>query len=175
MSDLIEKAMKFATLAHGDQVRKYGGELYINHPRRVAATLERIGCDNRTIATGWLHDVIEDCGVTFETIREKFGATVAWYVWGMTDQAPKHWKRIIRKSWEAGRLSMCYYEVQTCKLADIKDNSESIIKYDPNFAKIYIPEKEVVVTSLTKGHKDLREEVLEQLDWCKKQLGVPTL
>lgn len=48
-----------ATIAHRFQTDKIGVP-YIEHPRRVAAKLD----DPKHIAAAWLHDVVEDCGIT---------------------------------------------------------------------------------------------------------------
>ncbi|MBQ9395293.1 MAG: bifunctional (p)ppGpp synthetase/guanosine-3',5'-bis(diphosphate) 3'-pyrophosphohydrolase [Proteobacteria bacterium] len=65
MSDLVEKALEFATKCHKGQVDK-GGCDYIEHPKRVAAECEND--DEKVVAL--LHDTMEDCGVTAQTLRE---------------------------------------------------------------------------------------------------------
>lgn len=55
----IAAAKAIATIAHRNQTDKIG-EPYIDHPRRVAARLHK----PKHIAAPWLHDVIEDCGIT---------------------------------------------------------------------------------------------------------------
>ena len=44
---------------------------------------------------------------------------------------------------------------QTIKLADLIDNSASITKYDPKFAKVYMKEKKDLLEVLDKGDKNL--------------------
>ena len=36
------------------------------------------------LAACWLHDVIEDCGVNFSTVSQRFNGVVADYVWSVT-------------------------------------------------------------------------------------------
>ncbi|MBT2548095.1 phosphohydrolase [Arthrobacter sp. ISL-65] len=57
-------AKAIATIAHRFQTDKIGVP-YIEHPRRVAAKLD----DSKHIAAAWLHDVIEDCGITADDLR----------------------------------------------------------------------------------------------------------
>ena len=64
----IEKAIYFATFAHKEQVRK-SGEAYIVHPIQVAGILAELKLDPDTIATGFLHDVVEDTGFSIDDIE----------------------------------------------------------------------------------------------------------
>ena len=73
----------FANRAHQGQKRK-SGDLYITHPIAVASLLANIKMDSQTIAASLLHDVIEDCGVTTEQLKEKFGGNIADLVEGTT-------------------------------------------------------------------------------------------
>ncbi len=80
---LLERAFEFASEKHAEQRRKTG-EPYINHPTAVAGILAELGMDDVTIAAGFLHDVVEDCGVTYEEMQARFGADVAQLVEGVT-------------------------------------------------------------------------------------------
>tara|TARA_B100000700_G_C15062324_1_gene866742 strand:+ start:3868 stop:6015 length:2148 start_codon:yes stop_codon:yes gene_type:complete len=73
----------FAERAHKGQIRK-SGDLYITHPLAVATLLAEIKMDYQTIAASLLHDVIEDCGISTEQLKEKFGKNIADLVEGAT-------------------------------------------------------------------------------------------
>lgn len=60
-------AEQIARTAHAGQFRRDGVTPYITHPAAVADRLA--GEDDLTIATAWLHDVLEDTGETKETLR----------------------------------------------------------------------------------------------------------
>ena len=60
------------------------GEPYIEHPIAVAGILAELGMDDTTLAAGLLHDVVEDCGVTFNDLATRFGIEVAQLVDGVT-------------------------------------------------------------------------------------------
>jgi hypothetical protein len=62
---IVEKASQLAMIAHGLQKDK-AGHPYIDHPRRVAEALESQGESAEVVATGWLHDVLEDTTMTAE-------------------------------------------------------------------------------------------------------------
>ena len=80
---MIEKAYKFAKASHGDQKRK-SGEPYIIHPIEVAYILAKWQTGPRTIASGLLHDIIEDTEITKEEIAELFDDEIAEIVDGVT-------------------------------------------------------------------------------------------
>lgn len=79
----VKKAYEFANEAHRLQKRK-SGEPYIIHPIQVAATLASLHMDPQTVASGFLHDVVEDTPVTLEDLAEQFGSDVAGIVDGVT-------------------------------------------------------------------------------------------
>lgn len=81
--DLIRKAYHFAAHAHRDQVRQ-SGEPYIIHPIYVATNLADLKMDSRTIAAGFLHDVLEDTQTTQEDMDREFGVEVRELVEGVS-------------------------------------------------------------------------------------------
>ncbi len=80
---VIEKAYVFSEKAHEGQIRR-SGEAYISHPLSVAGILADLHLDLDTIATGLLHDTVEDTHATLEDIRREFGETIAMLVDGVT-------------------------------------------------------------------------------------------
>ena len=81
--ETLNKAYDFALKAHKKQKRDEGVP-YIIHPIAVADILSDLKLDSATIATGLLHDTIEDTHATYETIKEEFGQEVADLVDGVT-------------------------------------------------------------------------------------------
>ncbi len=80
---VIEKAYHFSERMHEGQIRR-SGEPYISHPLSVAAILADLHLDLDTIATGLLHDTVEDTEATLEDIRREFGEVIAHLVDGVT-------------------------------------------------------------------------------------------
>ena len=81
--ELIQKAYVFTAKVHHGQLRK-SGEPYLIHPLNVSFILADWNLDEETIATGLLHDTVEDTVASIEEIRELFGDTVALMVDGVT-------------------------------------------------------------------------------------------
>ena len=81
--ETLSKAYDFALKAHEKQKRDEGSP-YIIHPVAVANILTELKLDSATIATGLLHDTIEDTHATYKTIEKEFGKEVADLVDGVT-------------------------------------------------------------------------------------------
>ncbi len=79
----LSKAYSFAWNAHKDQKRD-SGDPYLMHPVAVADILTDLKLDSATIATGLLHDTIEDTKTTYKTVEKEFGREVADLVDGVT-------------------------------------------------------------------------------------------
>ena len=82
-ADLIQKAYYFAEECHRGQMRM-SGEPYIAHPLEAANFLAELKLDADTIMAALLHDVIEDCEITYDEIKDSFGEPVAKLVDGVT-------------------------------------------------------------------------------------------
>ena len=82
-TEKLNKAYDFAIKAHSNQKRA-SGDPYSVHPIEVANILTDLKLDTATIATGLLHDTIEDTFATYETIKGEFGDEVADLVDGVT-------------------------------------------------------------------------------------------
>lgn len=80
---MVQKAYEYARDAHSEQYRK-SGEPYIIHPIQVAGILADLEMDPATVAAGFLHDVVEDTGVSLGEIEGAFNAEVAMLVDGVT-------------------------------------------------------------------------------------------
>ncbi|WP_082128579.1 RelA/SpoT family protein [Kosmotoga pacifica] len=79
----IIEAYEFAFTHHQTQFRD-SGEPFITHPVEVAKILAELNADLDTILAGILHDVVEDCDVSIDEVKEKFGKDVANIVNGVT-------------------------------------------------------------------------------------------
>src|SRR6058998_1811591 len=81
--DLLRRAYLFLAREHKGQKRA-SGESYLVHPLEVANILANMKLDEVSVATGLLHDVVEDTLVDLDTIRKYFGEEIAHLVNGLT-------------------------------------------------------------------------------------------
>jgi guanosine-3',5'-bis(diphosphate) 3'-pyrophosphohydrolase len=156
MTKLERKAKYYAAFWHTGQVRKYTGKPYITHPCMVAHIVKSVPHVEEQVCAAYLHDVLEDTDCTLEEIRSQFGGFIALMVDELTDSCTgcaKHpgENRQQRKARDRARLRDALPETKTVKLADLIDNSSSIMKYDPNFAKVYLREKRLLLDEALVG------------------------
>jgi guanosine-3',5'-bis(diphosphate) 3'-pyrophosphohydrolase len=81
--ELIQRAYVFSAKVHQGQTR-LSGEPYLSHPLAVAHILGDLTMDVPTVATGLLHDTVEDTLSTIEEIEEIFGPEIKHLVDGVT-------------------------------------------------------------------------------------------
>ncbi|XDD45401.1 bifunctional (p)ppGpp synthetase/guanosine-3',5'-bis(diphosphate) 3'-pyrophosphohydrolase [Leptospira sp. WS39.C2] len=82
-AQFVEKAYSIADKMHEGQ-KRLSGEPYIIHPMNVASVLDELGLDERAIAAGLLHDVVEDTSYSKEDMAREFGEDIAALVEGVT-------------------------------------------------------------------------------------------
>jgi guanosine-3',5'-bis(diphosphate) 3'-pyrophosphohydrolase len=151
--NLAYEAMIFAREVHKDQRRKYTNNPYTDHLAEVAG-IAVTACPERLrpemmVAVAWLHDCMEDQGVTLETLEQKFGSTIAYAVSQLSDMETGN--RAARKAASRERLSRAWDWVQTIKCADLISNTSSIVMHDPKFAEVYLEEKRLLLDALTQA------------------------
>jgi len=81
--DLLRRAYLFSAREHKGQVRM-SGEPYLVHPLEVASILAELKLDPVCVATGLLHDIVEDTEASVAEIEEYFGPEIAHLVDGLT-------------------------------------------------------------------------------------------
>jgi GTP diphosphokinase / guanosine-3',5'-bis(diphosphate) 3'-diphosphatase len=81
--DLIRAAYVYSARVHQGQTRM-SGEPYLTHPVAVAAILAQMRLDEASVATGLLHDTVEDTLTTLEDVENYFGTEIATLVDGVT-------------------------------------------------------------------------------------------
>jgi len=131
----VEKAYKFAELAHEGQFRK-SGDPYITHPVAVATNLAELELDVDTISAALLHDVIEDTSVTLPEIRDEFGDEIAYITDGVTKlERFKFSSREERQAENMRKMLIAMagdVRVILIKLSDRLHNMQTIWALDPD-------------------------------------------
>src|SRR3954470_5990120 len=81
--ELLERAYRFSERAHEGQ-KRLSGDKYVSHCVEVAKILVDLQLDSTTVASGLIHDVVEDTSVTVDDIESEFGKEIAEIVDGLT-------------------------------------------------------------------------------------------
>jgi GTP diphosphokinase / guanosine-3',5'-bis(diphosphate) 3'-diphosphatase len=81
--ELLVRAYRFSEEAHRGQKRN-SGEPYVTHAVEVAKILAELQLDTATVASGLIHDVVEDTKITIADVEREFGAEIAAIVDGLT-------------------------------------------------------------------------------------------
>lgn len=126
-SPLLHRAMEFAAFKHDGQYRKHPilKIPYIAHPALVGLTLSKLGYADEVVAAGFLHDVVEDCGVTLEELETMFSAKVA----DLVDQVSEPKKNLswrARKNAYRKKMKTADVEAVAIAVADHLHNLQSL-------------------------------------------------
>lgn len=139
-------ALNFATEAHKGQTRRHGGGSYIAHPVRVARAVAHL--PEPVVMAALLHDVLEDCPVTYADLDAAFGSEVADIVRELTGD---HAEQLLA----APRYSPAACAIKT---ADKTDNILDFMRGPEGFAKTHrYAEHAYRVWSLM-AHRDRRTD-----------------
>jgi len=164
--ELFLSAKMFATAAHEaiKHRRKYTLRPYIEHPIAVAMILRKWGCSWLEQAAACLHDVLEDTGVSADTLRLFFPEVLVVMVEGLSDvSTPEDGGREIRKQIDREHTWAQDAKTQNVKLADCYHNSIDIVKYDRNFARVFIHEILKLIEGMKHADPDLKQMVVDHL------------
>lgn len=83
------KAREYAREKHAGQLRDDGKEYFSAHIEVVAELMKLVTDDEEVIAAAYLHDTIEDCGVTHDDLVNEFNERVADLVMEVTHEGSK--------------------------------------------------------------------------------------
>src|SRR5258708_13169351 len=128
----ILAAAQFAAEKHATQKRKGAAqEPYINHLIEVAHLIAGSSdtLDTELVMAGFLHDTVEDTGVTLAELAQRFGNDVASLVAEVTDD--KSLPKETRKALQVQNAAKKSPRAQTLKLADKISNLRSILASPP--------------------------------------------
>lgn len=169
----IDMARAFCMAAHNavKQKRKYTDTPYYLHCYEVVEMVLETAWHEDQVCAAYLHDVVEDTGVQLYQVEIMFGPRVAQYVDYLSDfQTPEDGNRATRKANYIEKIRNAHADVKTIKLADLISNTKSIVQYDKDFAKVYIPEKLALLEVLKEGDAYLYAKAKNLCDEAMKCL-----
>lgn len=160
----ILAAARFAAEKHVQQKRKgANSEPYFNHLLEVAELIAASSedLDAELVMAGFLHDTVEDTGVTFQELEDLFGNDVAGLVAEVTDD--KTLPKEMRKRLQVQDAHKKSRRAQTLKLADKISNLRSILASPPMGWNLerkqqYFEWAKQVVAGLSAPNRFLKEE-----------------
>lgn len=161
--NLIIHAAQRADEWHKGQLRKHTRRPYIEHPARVAARISRHpDATEHAVAAAWLHDVMEDCDVTRETLSDLFGGKVAGFVVALTNTSKgSSLSREKRKQLDREALALAPYHARLIKLADRADNLRELPA--DKFASLYCTESRQLLDALVPTNTALEKELYDAI------------
>jgi (p)ppGpp synthase/HD superfamily hydrolase len=170
-NDLVHFAREFAAWVHRDQKMKYNQHApYFRHVHRVACTLINFNRPVVEVVTGYLHDCMEDQGITQTTLEQLFGNTIANLVFFVTNSSIG--TREERNRNTLLKLKSAPAAAKNVKLADIVTNVIDVVDLDPKFAETYLPEKRAQLEVLQNGAcKELYEHTKQALEIAENKLA----
>jgi (p)ppGpp synthase/HD superfamily hydrolase len=175
MHPLVYKARIYATAGHAaiGQRRDFTGLPYITHPEEVAELLSSVGCNETAQAGAYMHDLIEDTGITYEDIYNEFGFEVAELVRTNSNIAkPEDGNRAVRAAINRAHKATGSADSQNISVGDIISNVRTLVGLNPKFAKTYVPEKWEALKLFVLAHPELREMAVDVLTDAAEKLNI---
>ena len=145
--NILEKAIIYATELHQGELRKLDNIPYILHPLEVAQIISTMTDDLEVIASGVLHDVVEDTDGTMDDIKERFGERITSIVMSETENKypgedkSATWKRRKEES-----------------LKTLKNSTDTGVKM------LWLADKLANIRSLARRYNELGEELWDSFN-----------
>lgn len=163
---MVKKARKLSEKAHKNQIRKFDGSPYIVHPESVAKIVignKKSKHMNELISVAYLHDVIEDSGISFDFLLKEFGYMVASIILEVTNEGSLI-KKYGKKYYMSNKvLTLTNYGL-VIKLCDRLDNVSDLRLADIDFKDRYVDETKFVIQVL----EDFRDLTGTQIKLVKQ-------
>jgi (p)ppGpp synthase/HD superfamily hydrolase len=170
---LILRAARFARDAHAGQRRKYSGRPYIDHPARVASQASLLDeVTPEEVAAAWLHDVIEDCGVSEQDLVDAgFPPPTVALVVELTNSSKglRPFPRATKKQMDRDRLRHVSRRAKRLKLLDRIDNLQGLAGADDDFRNLYVAESVLLIECIGDAAPELAESALVEIE----RMGFP--
>lgn len=107
----VRTAQSWAEKRHESQVDK-SGKPYVEHPARVAGRMET----PEEQVVGWLHDTVEDTGLSLEEVERQFGPETAAAVDAVSRRDGEAWEDYLERVKQNPTA-------RAVKISDLIDNS----------------------------------------------------
>lgn len=162
MGVLVETAERMAREAHATQHRKWGGGPYAEHLRRVAERVAAYpGSTPEMVAATWLHDTVEDTGLTAAAIEAALGPAVAALVVELTNPSKgrRDMSRKDRKAMDRAHLATVSHAAKIIKMFDRIDNLSDPDAAPRTFRGLYAMESAMLADAVGGADPRLESEL----------------
>ncbi len=164
---VVSMAHDMAQDRHGDQIRKFNGEPYFNHPLRVVQLIGMYTKDEHIIAAGYLHDLVENHKkTTHSEINDIFGNRISGLVFEVTSDKEKQTK-IGKPEYLLSKMLKMTDDALLIKLCDRLDNISDYIGAPESFVRRYTNETTFIINNLkrnkTSAHHNLIVKIKQKI------------
>jgi (p)ppGpp synthase/HD superfamily hydrolase len=170
--NLVARAQLWAVRAHHGQFRKFSGQPYVEHPKRVAQIIlrykESANLDT-LLAAALLHDTLEDTSTTTEDLFYEFGPEVTNLVVELS--TPEEVTKDDKKKYLAQKMSGMTSYALVIKLADRLENCSDLRHTNKEFRRSYVKETKYIISEiiatrsfLSNTHLDLIHDILKEVN-----------
>jgi (p)ppGpp synthase/HD superfamily hydrolase len=162
MGVLVEAAERMACEAHAAQRRKWTDRPYTDHLRRVASRVAAYpGSTPEMVAAAWLHDAVEDTGLTAAGIEGALGPAVAALVVELTNPSKgrKDLPRKDRKAMDRAHLAAVSHAAKIIKMLDRIDNLSDCAAAPRTFRGLYAMESALLADAVGDADPRLESEL----------------
>jgi (p)ppGpp synthase/HD superfamily hydrolase len=133
LTERYARAVTYASILHGAQVRKGTDIAYMSHLLGVSSLVIEAGGDEDLAIAALLHDAVEDAGglPRLADVRSRFGDRVADIVLACSDSTDEEWKNTVtyedRKQKYLDHLAVAPADVVLVSTADKLHNARAIV------------------------------------------------
>ncbi len=164
--DLVVNMFSFAEQAHRGQTRS-GGHAYICHPVAVMLLVRDITDDAIVLSAALGHDLLEDCAVTAQDLRSRFGDEVTDLVVELTNTYSDHLEFQAKLAATREHAAKMSEDAKLIKLADRLHNLQTMASFSPGRKARFIENTKVLMEALSPyppGTGDLVREIRRIID-----------
>lgn len=160
LTELEKKAWSFAEEAHRGVTRKFSGDPYFEHVRKVFKLVKKVDTRETLGAAALLHDTLEDCPqVTYEILIENFGKEVANLVKELTSKEDLV-DAMGKADYLLDKMATMSDDALTVKLCDRLQNLSDHFSASDKFRKKYYEETKYIVDSLKSNRQLNKSQIL---------------
>lgn len=164
-------AEKFGSIKHKGQTRKFSGEPYFEHPKRVAKIIKSFKKSHkldRLVAAALTHDTLEDTNTTYKDLVTLFGGLVASLVKELTSD-PEEISKIGKTEYLSKKMIDMSNWALVIKLADRLDNVSDLKTSSEKFRKKTVISTKEIISNLEK-HRTLTNTQKRLIDAIKEKI-----